>query len=144
MVSSQQSACACRRNNFWGPASFDAANAMVDRSVIAEPCLLQLHPSTGKVLAAIGARSFAMPHGLHIDWWGNLWVADAGLQLVMKLDKQGQVLWSEGLPFKPGEIRRFCKPTGIASLPNGDVFISDGYCNSRVLRARWTQGVPAV
>ena len=136
----------CRRRVVWGAFSFDiATNTLHNQTLIPEPCLLQLHPSTGTVLSAIGTNMFAMPHGLHVDWWGHLWVADAGLHQVLKLNKQGAVLWAHGTPFKPGnDTETCCKPTDVATLPNGDAFISDGYCNSRVLVARWAAGVQAL
>ncbi|XP_076245170.1 peptidyl-alpha-hydroxyglycine alpha-amidating lyase 1 isoform X2 [Calliopsis andreniformis] len=40
-----------------------------------------------------------------------------------------------GEAFEPGnDDRRFCKPTAVAVQPNGDFFVSDGYCNSRIIK----------
>lgn len=39
-----------------------------------------------------------------------------------------------GEAFQPGNGRRFCKPTAVAVQSNGDFFVSDGYCNSRVIK----------
>lgn len=40
-----------------------------------------------------------------------------------------------GQAFEPGnDNRRFCKPTAVAVALNGDFFVSDGYCNSRVIK----------
>jgi peptidylamidoglycolate lyase len=40
-----------------------------------------------------------------------------------------------GEAFKPGKSAKlFCKPTSVASLENGDFFVADGYCNSRVIK----------
>ncbi|XP_015112717.1 peptidyl-alpha-hydroxyglycine alpha-amidating lyase 1 [Diachasma alloeum] len=40
-----------------------------------------------------------------------------------------------GDPFEPGnDDQRFCKPTAVAVMKNGDFFVSDGYCNSRVIK----------
>ncbi|XP_058797176.1 peptidyl-alpha-hydroxyglycine alpha-amidating lyase 1 isoform X2 [Phymastichus coffea] len=40
-----------------------------------------------------------------------------------------------GEAFQPGnDNTRFCKPTAIAVLTNGDFFVSDGYCNSRIIK----------
>lgn len=78
-----------------------------------------------------------MPHGLTIDHENNIWVTDVALHQVMKLspkcssDKPLLVL---GTAFSPGIVKKFCKPTAVAVLPNGDFFISDGYCNSRILK----------
>ena len=40
-----------------------------------------------------------------------------------------------GEAFQPGnDNKRFCKPTAVAVETNGDFFVSDGYCNSRVIK----------
>ncbi|XP_076667852.1 peptidyl-alpha-hydroxyglycine alpha-amidating lyase 1 isoform X2 [Andrena cerasifolii] len=42
---------------------------------------------------------------------------------------------SLGEAFEPGnDDRRFCKPTAVAVMSNGDFFVSDGYCNSRIIK----------
>ncbi|XP_001606565.2 peptidyl-alpha-hydroxyglycine alpha-amidating lyase 1 isoform X2 [Nasonia vitripennis] len=42
---------------------------------------------------------------------------------------------SLGEAFQPGnDNTRFCKPTAVAVESNGDFFVSDGYCNSRVIK----------
>lgn len=40
-----------------------------------------------------------------------------------------------GEAFVPGnDETRFCKPTAVAVYTNGDFFVSDGYCNSRIIK----------
>jgi hypothetical protein len=40
-----------------------------------------------------------------------------------------------GEAFQPGNDNiRFCKPTAVAVQNNGDFFVSDGYCNSRIIK----------
>ncbi|XP_034940410.1 peptidyl-alpha-hydroxyglycine alpha-amidating lyase 2-like isoform X2 [Chelonus insularis] len=40
-----------------------------------------------------------------------------------------------GEAFVPGnDNQRFCKPTAVAVARNGDFFVSDGYCNSRIVK----------
>ncbi|XP_063995719.1 peptidyl-alpha-hydroxyglycine alpha-amidating lyase 1-like isoform X2 [Diachasmimorpha longicaudata] len=40
-----------------------------------------------------------------------------------------------GVPFEPGnDNQSFCKPTAVAVMKNGDFFVSDGYCNSRIIK----------
>lgn len=40
-----------------------------------------------------------------------------------------------GEAFKPGKAANlFCKPTSVASLENGDFFVADGYCNTRIVK----------
>jgi peptidylamidoglycolate lyase len=42
-----------------------------------------------------------------------------------------------GEEFKPGKGVRFCKPTSVVSLENGDFFVADGYCNARVIKFKF-------
>ena len=40
-----------------------------------------------------------------------------------------------GTRFKPGnDETHFCKPSDVVVLRSGEMFISDGYCNSRVAK----------
>ncbi|XP_046618676.1 peptidyl-alpha-hydroxyglycine alpha-amidating lyase 1-like [Neodiprion virginianus] len=40
-----------------------------------------------------------------------------------------------GEAFEPGNSNtRFCKPTAVAVQKNGDFYVSDGYCNSRIIK----------
>lgn len=81
---------------------------------------------------------FYMPHGLTIDHEGNVWVTDVALHQVMKFTAKGDMKTPEitlGTAFKPGPSKSlFCKPTAVAVLPDGQFFVSDGYCNSRILK----------
>lgn len=39
-----------------------------------------------------------------------------------------------GERFVPGAgEEQFCKPTGVAVKSNGDFYVSDGYCNGRII-----------
>lgn len=78
-----------------------------------------------------------MPHGLTVDHQGKLWLTDVGLNQVFKYDlknfeKPEMVL---GVAFEDGnDETHFCKPTGVAvSAKTGHIFVSDGYCNSRIV-----------
>lgn len=40
-----------------------------------------------------------------------------------------------GIRFEPGsDARHLCKPTSIAVATTGEIFVADGYCNSRILK----------
>nr|XP_012147838.1 PREDICTED: peptidyl-alpha-hydroxyglycine alpha-amidating lyase 1-like [Megachile rotundata] len=40
-----------------------------------------------------------------------------------------------GIPFEPGnDDKRFCKPTAVAVQNDNEFFVSDGYCNSRIIK----------
>lgn len=77
-----------------------------------------------------------MPHGLTIDSNGNVWLTDVALHQIFKFDSHGNtVLLELGVKFEPGGgAQHFCKPTSVAVLANGEFFVADGYCNSRIIK----------
>ena len=89
----------------------------------------------GKLLRSFGKGLFDSPHGLRIDPEGNLWAADSGSHIVVKLSPQGRVLMVLGRRGQPDLAKeRFDRPTDVAFGANGDVYIADGYGNSRVVK----------
>jgi hypothetical protein len=89
----------------------------------------------GKLLNAWGEGRFKNPHFLRVDPEGNVWVADYGLHVVRKFTEAGELLLTLGTPGEPGEdASHFFRPTDIAFVPGGDLFVSDGYGNNRVVR----------
>jgi streptogramin lyase len=78
--------------------------------------------------------AFKNPHQLRHDREGNVWVADNGFHTVTKFSPDGKVLLTLGTRDKSGEDQTHLnQPTDMAITPSGDVFISDGYVNSRVV-----------
>ena len=80
---------------------------------------------------------FYLPHGLTIDSNNNVWLTDVALHQVFKFPPGGgnKPLLTLGVAFVPGvDDDHFCKPTAVAVMANGDFFVSDGYCNSRILK----------
>lgn len=79
-----------------------------------------------------------MPHGLTYDHEGYVWIIDAGLHQIFKFDPKNpeKPILTLGEAFVAGnDAGHFCKPTDVAvSRKNGDIFISDGYCNRRVVQ----------
>jgi hypothetical protein len=74
------------------------------------------------------------PHSIKFDRDGNVWLADAGLHVVRKFSPEGKVLLTLGTLGEAGEDQRhFFKPTDLDFAPNGDLFIADGYGNSRIV-----------
>jgi DNA-binding beta-propeller fold protein YncE len=89
----------------------------------------------GKYLRSWGRGMFGNPHGMRIDRDGNVWVTDNGDHQVMKFDREGKVLLSLGKRGQPGtDAETFNRPTDIAFAPTGEVYVSDGYGNSRVVK----------
>jgi DNA-binding beta-propeller fold protein YncE len=108
---------------------------MADKSLIEQAAVLNINPATGRLRRTFGENKFSMPHGITVDYDGNVWITDVGLHQVFKFDKKGEQLAVFGEEFKPGrDDKHFCKPTDVAVRHTGEVFISDGYCNARLVR----------
>jgi DNA-binding beta-propeller fold protein YncE len=72
---------------------------------------------------------------MRVDGDDNVWVTDTRHHAVFKFNPMGKLLLSLGKIDRPGTgIDQFDKPTDIAFAPNGDVFVTDGYGNSRVMK----------
>ncbi|CAH1796903.1 unnamed protein product [Owenia fusiformis] len=103
---------------------------------IAEATILKIDPQTGLQLDAWGQNIFYLPHGLSIDSENNLWVTDVATHQVYKFangEKEPSLVI--GTKFAPGNgTNNFCKPTDVAVAANGDFFVSDGYCNHRIVK----------
>ncbi len=95
---------------------------------------IQVYSTTGKLVRAWGSDTIRTAHHLKIDQEGNIWVADIGLHIVRKFNPYGEVLLTIGTPGEPGnDETHLDKPTDMAISPSGDVFVSDGYGNNRVV-----------
>ena len=105
---------------------------------IDEDVISVINPNTYETILTTGAGRFYMPHGIHIDFDGNIWLTDVGLHQVFKLNPQNldKPELTLGTRLESGSgVDHFCKPTGVAvSRTTGDIFISDGYCNRRIVQ----------
>ena len=98
--------------------------------------ILKYDRNTGELLAEFGAGLFVLPHGLHVDDDGNVWVTDSqgndeiGHQ-VIKFSPEGEVLMTLGVAGQPGsdpEGRHLNEPCDVITWgPTGDIFVSDGH-----------------
>jgi DNA-binding beta-propeller fold protein YncE len=99
----------------------------------------------GRFLHAWGEGMFVGPHGIFIDRADHLWLADDKNHVVHKCTPEGKILMTLGTPGEPADtgykigvspVRRAAGPfhrvTNVAVLPNGDMYIADGYGNARV------------
>lgn len=87
----------------------------------------------GPVPIPIGTRCWM--HGLHIDPWDNVWITDVGRHLVMKFNPDGALQQTLGVDGEPGcDERHFDQPTHVCVPPSGEIFVTDGYGNSRVAK----------
>jgi hypothetical protein len=77
-----------------------------------------------------------MPHGIKVDFEGNTWLTDIAAHQVFKFDREKRLVLELGTKLTPGrDARHFCQPTDVAVLESdGRFFVSDGHCNSRVVR----------
>ncbi|XP_035391125.1 peptidyl-glycine alpha-amidating monooxygenase B isoform X4 [Electrophorus electricus] len=129
-----------RGDHRWGVNSFDS-NAIYQQKAlgpIQQSTILVVDPVKGSVLKASGRNMFYLPHGITTDKDNNYWVTDVALHQVLKLSRDGKdtLLLTLGEAFVPGSDHgHFCQPTDVAVDPDtGNVYISDGYCNARVLK----------
>jgi hypothetical protein len=100
----------------------------------------------GTFVREIGRGSYGMQmaHAVRVDPQDNIWIVDEGTNTVVKFNPEGKVDMVlgrrhelvEGLiptttPVPPAEPYRFNRPTDIAWDAAGNIFVSDGYNNSR-------------
>ncbi len=89
----------------------------------------------GKFLRSWGEGVFNRAHGLHIGPDESLYCTDDGDHSVRRCTLDGKVLLQIGIPGKPapymsGEPFHRCTHTALS--PRGDIYVSDGYGNSRI------------
>ena len=79
---------------------------------------------------------FQSAHSVTIDPAGNLWVTDSAAHVVHKLAPDGRLLMTLGKKGVAGDNTSrdlFNQPNHVAVAPDGDVYVSDGYVNARVV-----------
>jgi len=99
----------------------------------------------GKFLNAWGEGMFKSPHGIFIDNKDNVWLADDKDHTVHKFTTDGKKVMTLGESGKAADTGYkigvspvkhaagpFHRVTNVAVLPNGDMYIADGYGNARV------------
>src|ERR1041385_470870 len=114
--------------------------------------LLEFDPD-GQFIREIGKNLYAwsFAHAVRVDKDDNIWAVDKGSDMIVRLNPQGHVTMVFGRkqeasdehtgPLKhpdpplAAEPGRFRQPTDVAFGPNGEIYISDGYINSRVAKA---------
>jgi len=99
------------------------------------PQTVMCFDADGKFLRSWGDGILSSPHGLAIDSQDNVWVTDIGSHTVIKFSSQGRTLMVLGRKDTSGETNdTFNQPTHVAFGPKGEVYITDGYGNSRVVK----------
>ena len=138
-VNSQGHIFAFSRGGTTGPAFGAAASQLFE------------FDRTGRFVREIGKGLYAMAyaHSVRIDRDDNIWIVDKGSDMVVKLTPQGRVAmvfgrkkeasdeavpWTHVNPPRPQVNGMFRQPTDVTWDPQGNIFISDGYVNSRVAK----------
>jgi DNA-binding beta-propeller fold protein YncE len=129
------------RGNTTGPAYAAAAAQLLEFA------------ADGTFIGEIGKNLYAWSfgHSVRIDKDDNIWAVDKGSDMVVKFNPQGQVVMVFGRKLeasdeetgplkhpKPplaAEDGRFRQVTDVTWDPAGNIYISDGYINSRVAKA---------
>lgn len=97
----------------------------------------RLFTRDGKFVKAWGDDGlFQSAHSVTIDSQGFLWVTDSADHVVHKVSSEGRVLMTLGRKGVSGDNTSrdlFNQPNHVAIAPNGDIYVSDGYQNSRVM-----------
>ena len=89
----------------------------------------------GNVVRSWGDNIIGKAHGLRIDRHGHVWATDIKHHMVYRFNSEGKMLFALGTPDRPGATeRQFNQPTDVAFGPNDEIFVSDGYGNSRVVK----------
>jgi len=111
---------------------------------ISEDVLMVWDTLANRSVTTFGRGLFNLPHGLTVDRDNNIWLTDVDSQLAYKLDPSGKLHLTVGMSNERGHDRKhLCRPTEVAVANNGDFFVSDGYCNERVVRYDARGGVVA-
>src|SRR5215467_7653576 len=113
--------------------------------------LLEFTPE-GYFVREIGKNLYAWSfgHTVRIDKDDNIWATDKGSDMVVKFNPQGRVMMVLGRkpeasdhdarPYEPVDKPRphvdgrFRQPTDVTWDTAGNIFVSDGYVNSRVAK----------
>lgn len=109
--------------------------------------------ATGRFVREIGEGLYGLvfAHAVRVDPQDNIWVVDEGSNMVIKFNPEGRVVMTMGrrpeppdaqmspappptsAPAQPGQYI-FDRPTDVAWDRDGNIFVSDGYGNSRVVK----------
>src|SRR6267154_4331379 len=98
-----------------------------------------------------GNYGFEFAHSVRVDSQDNIWVVDEGTNMVIKFNPAGKVVMVLGHrpdvvagavattagpagPAPPAEKYLLGRPTDVAWDPQGNIFVSDGYVNNRVVK----------
>jgi DNA-binding beta-propeller fold protein YncE len=95
---------------------------------------VQVYSPAGDLVRAWRDVDGMRAHHIRIDPEGHVWLCNIGFHTVTKYTVDGKPLLQLGTRGMIGaDEKTFNKPTDVAVTPAGDIFVSDGYGNSRVV-----------
>lgn len=95
---------------------------------------VQVYQTDGTLLRTWDIEDVSGAHYIRIGPAGNVWTANIANHVVRKYSSKGKLLLTLGEVGRAGtDESHFDKPTDMAILPSGDIFVSDGYGNRRVM-----------
>jgi len=122
----------------WGPAS--QASTTPDGQIVIfrreVPHFFVVSPE-GKLVKSFGDSKYRLAHGIRVDREGFIWITDNTDNIVQKLSPDGKVLMTLGKAGSTGDNNSqelFDGPADVFVAANGDIFVADGYRNSRVVQ----------
>jgi sugar lactone lactonase YvrE len=106
--------------------------------LVRTPPYFRVFSRDGTFVKAFGNEQglFESAHSVTIDAQGFLWVTDSAAHVVHKLSPDGRVLMTLGKKGVAGDNTSrdlFNQPNHVAIAPNGDIYVSDGYVNARIV-----------
>jgi streptogramin lyase len=91
--------------------------------------------ANGAFIRSLGEGMFVRTHGVRIDKQDNIWAVDVDGHFVVKMNPEGRVVMVLGRRGQAGATQTsFNRPTDVAFADNGDIYVADGYVNSRVVK----------
>jgi DNA-binding beta-propeller fold protein YncE len=138
-VNSQGHVFVFSRGNSTGPAYGATASQLLEFG------------ADGKYVREIGKNLYAWSyaHAVKVDKDDNIWAIDKGSDMIVKFGREGHVEmvfgrkkeasddaapWTRVNPPRPAVNGQFRQPTDVTWNAADDIFISDGYINSRVAK----------
>ncbi|MBC8353739.1 MAG: hypothetical protein H8E66_17205 [Planctomycetes bacterium] len=89
----------------------------------------------GNFLHSWGDDTIGSAHALRIDDHDNIWVTDIGNHQVLKFSPAAKLLLALGKAGSAGDsVDQFNKPTDVAFGARGEIYVSDGYGNNRIMK----------